>query len=260
MSDDILQTIIQYGASAFVALLVLVVLVVISSTTDLGRAMLPDAVTSALAKLLPDSWIKDVKVKGPGLFELKVQGAAHLKTVYVRHAQHRTIAWTFDPAARCPQTGTFSIVDFYPDIRVAARSPIDRATVRTRISTALSEVLSTKGFQPVKQSDADILIRIVACVDQGIPIDDLQSSFGDRDIGEWKAALRTALQHDGVRNPTTLAQGTILMNLFDAASHTVLWRAAALGRFVVDVSERERDRRVRLAVSEMLDLFPPKAS
>ncbi len=258
MSDEPLQTLIQYGAGAFVVLFVLVVLMVIASTTDLGRAMLPDAVNRALSRLLPNSWINEVRVTGPGLFELRVQGAVHLKTVHVRHADDRTIAWTFDPETRCPQSGTFSIAEFDHDIGAAIDSPMSPERVQSRIAAALEEALLARGFLPVEHSEADILVCVVIAIDHALLIDNLQSKLDDGDNGEWKAAIRTAMQHDGVRNPIALAKGSLLLSLVDAASQRALWRAAALGEFVIDVSERERERRIRLAVSEMLNSFPPK--
>ncbi len=259
MFNELPQTLLQYASVAFLSLVALIVLMIVLNATDLGRTMLPNSVAEVLSKLLPHSLIEGVRVTGAGQFELRVQGAERLKTVHVLQTGSGTIAWTYDEERRCPQSGTFAFTDFRHNLRTDTESPINPDLMRSRIAHALNRVLDVKGFSPASHDEADIRVSVFAAIEREVSIGDLHETLAGSDITEWKAAIRTAVQHDGAQNPATLAAGSLLINVLDTESGESLWRAATFGKFVVDVSEGERERRITLAVSEMLGSFPPKS-
>ncbi|MCA9212830.1 MAG: DUF4136 domain-containing protein [Planctomycetales bacterium] len=257
MPDSAFDTMIQYGTIGFFTIVVLVILLVFASTTDMGRMMLPNSVHDAVSKLLPNSWITEATVVDAGRFDVQVAGATRLKTVHVRRSGNMTIAWTFDKDQPCPQKGTYSFVDSDHNLTTASNAKPTPAGIQARIETALDETLVKKDFHPVQRTEAGILITAFAAIENPVAVEALEDQLGRDDNTEWKAAVRTAMQHGGAKNPTTIANGSILLSVFEADKHRVLWRAAAIGKIAVDVSEAERERRIRSAVSDMLRQFPP---
>lgn len=256
--DEFFNTLIQFGTVGFVTLVMLVLFMVIGSATPIGRAMLPESVTDVVTKLLPRTWIADVVATDDGRFELQVQGASRLKTVHVHHREDFTIACTYDTEQQCPQAGSYSFSEFRHNLRPGAASEPMPDMVRERIDSALRETLAAKQFLPIGGDTSDVLVSVFVAIEDEVPVDSLTDSFDRNNNAEWKAAVTTAMRHDGVQNPATIANGSILLDIIDSHSMQVLWRSAAIGKIVVDVTDLERERRIWLTVSEMLKAFPPK--
>lgn len=250
----------SFGQLATISIVVIVGIVVLmfaASATSIGRAMLPDAVLDAAAKLIPQGIVLDGEANAYGEFQLQVKGATKLKTVHVRRTEEYTVAWTFDPTLKCPPIGTYALVDFRHNLDADSDSALAPERVQARIDAALADTLPAKQFSAVDAASADILVSAFAAIDDAVAVDDLMDGFQYQHNDEWKSAIRTAQKYGGANNPKTVASGSIMLYLLDASSRQLLWRAAAIGKIVVDVSDAERERRIRLAVAEMLKNFPP---
>ena len=258
MQADLVETLTQFGIALIVVVVVVSLFAVFASGTALGRALLPKTVTDAVSKLLPYAFITDAVATDANAFQLKVKGSDRLKIVHIHRGSEATIAWTFDESQDCPPTGTYAFAEFRHNLNRDSNWSIDPESIRIRIETALREALASKQFFPAPQNEADILVSVFAVIEDEVSVTSLNDAFERQNNTEWKKAIGTALKHDGIHNPTTLACGSITIDLFDSQSMRELWRAVAHGKIVMQVSEAERMRRTKLAVNEMLKEFPPK--
>lgn len=256
MNEESLELLVEFGMVAFAAVLLIILLVLVASSTSLGRAVLPDSVVDIASRLLPQAVITDAEANFEGEFRLQVRGAMKLKTIQVHRSQGVMTAWAFDPDVDCPQSGTFALYGFSYDIDEPGPA-FDSSALERRVSSAVTEVLNSKNFTLADASTADILVRISAAFENVLPLDNLGSSLGHQGNREWQLALATALKHAEGSDGSTIAKGSLLLYLTDARTQKTVWRAAAVGKIVVDVGEPERARRVLAAVEGMLRRFPP---
>ena len=98
MPTDFVQTLTQFGTILAIVIIGIVLLAVCASGTSLGRALLPQAVTDVVSKLLPQSLITDATATDYGEFQLDVSGNTRLKKVHVHRGDGMTIAWAYDAA------------------------------------------------------------------------------------------------------------------------------------------------------------------
>lgn len=261
MPDDILQSVTHFGIASLIVLVFVVLIVAVGSGTSLGRAMLPDSVTTVVRKLLPFGSITDGSADGIGHFKIRVQGTNRLKTVNVQRFDKIMVAWTSNPDQSCPQSGTFAFAEYRhnlaADADADADSPSNPEKIKSRIESALDDSFASKQFIRSDTDSADILVSVFTAIENEVPVETLQDSFDHDDNEEWKSAIKAAMQHDGAETPATIACGSMTIGVFDASSKQVLWRAATIGQIVVDVSESERKRRIDSAISAMLKHFPP---
>lgn len=255
MSDEILRALIQFGIFIAIILVAIVALALCASRTSLGRAVLPRAVTDVVARLLPRSFVEAASATGSDEFQLRVSGAARLKTVQVRRRDGMTIAWTFEQGSGPPRAETFAFTRFRH--KVSPGSQVDPEEVRTRILGALVDTLAAKRIEPAAEETADIWITVVAALEDEISLAALEETLVDPDRHDWVAAIRTAAEH-GASGGDTIGRGSLVLDAVDSQSGKVLWRAAAIADIVVEVSDSEKDSRVGRAIAEMFRNFPPE--
>lgn len=254
MPDQLVESLTQFGTILIVVVIGVVLLSLAASGTSIGRAMLPRPVTDVVSKLLPRALITDASASGYGEFELQVHGAAHLKTVHVRHREKMTIAWAYDPTLEYAHTGTFAFSNFRHNLKPG--SILQPAKIQARLQKALTEVLTPKKYQLAEPQSADILISIFGAIAEDITLAELGDVVERPDDHEWQQALIMAVGHDTDKEATVLARGSLVLEILEAKSMNVLWRAAAIADVALGVSDMEKQNRTSVAVAEMLKQFP----
>ena len=252
--DALGDGLIQFGAILAIAVIAIVVFAVCAAGTSAGRAFLPRTITDVVSKLLPGRIITDVAAPGLGEFQVEVQGKGQSRTVHVRRRDGMTIAWTYDVTASFPQSGTFAITALQHNL--TPKSAVAPENFKARVQQALTDVLEPKRFQPAPPEIANMWITVFLAIEDEVTLETLSEAFNQPDGHEWGTALRTALQYDSVGDVATLARGSLVLNVVDSRSAKVLWHAAAMADIVVDVTQEERERRTRKAITEMLLWFP----
>lgn len=126
-----------------------------------------------------------------------------------------------------------------------------------RVRQALIETLAPRQFVPSESAAADICINIFGAIEDEISVEDLGGAFGSPDRREWTSAVETALTHGAGETVTTIARGSLVLEVIDPKSTQVLWHAAAMADIVVEVDDAEKYRRTQFAIAEMLRKFPP---
>jgi len=256
MQHDLIETLIKFGTISGVIIFGMILLAVLGSGTSMGRAMLPRSVTDAASSLLPWSRITDAIATGDGDFRLKVAGNAQLQTVYVRSVRDMTIAWTFDPAAESPQTGTYAFTRLRHNLKQGSK--IVPEEFEARVRQALIEVLAPKQFYPADLPAADLCISVFGAIENEVAVQDLGAAFDRPNDREWTSAIATALSQNVGEKITTIARGSLMLDVVDRRSSQVLWHALAVASFVVELSDAEKYRRTQAAIAEMLRKFPPR--
>ena len=234
---------------------VLIIIVLGSAGTPIGRAMLPRSVTDAVSKLLPRALIRDATANADGETIVLVGDKSNPKNVHVRRGDGRTIAWTYDAATQFPRSGTFAFTSFRHNLKPG--STVVPENVKAHVENALTDALAPKQFLPAERDVADVLIRVFGALEDEVELRTIGEAFNQPDGYEWGTALRTALQHDNVGETATFARGSLMLELIDSQTGRLLWEAVAMADVVVDVSEAERDRRTRQAIFELFAKFPP---
>ena len=255
MANGFVETLRQFGTFAALIIFGIVLLAVLGSGTSIGRAMLPQPVTDAVAKLLPWSRITDASATATGEYQLQVSGNAQLRTVHVRRVHDMTTAWTFDPEAEFPQAGIFALTRFRHNLKPGSSNQSE--SFEARVRQALIETLAPKHFEPAESTPADICINVFGAIENEIAINELGNVFDRPDSREWPLAVKTALTHDSGEKVTTIARGSLVLEVIEPRSGHVLWHAAAIADIVVEVRDAEKYRRVHSAITEMLRKFPP---
>ena len=255
MNDQLLETLTQFGAIVFLVIIGVVLLAVAASGTSLGRGLFfpPPELTEVVSKLLPKAMITDATASGYGEFSVQVGGAARFRTVHVRRREGVTIAWSFDPAIKPPNNGTFAFTSFRHNLTPS--SSVNPEEVRARIAKSLADSLAAKRFQPADGQAADLEIRIYGAIDEEISFEEFGDTFDPPDEREWKDVLGAAIHSDCGQPVTVIARGSLLLDILDAKSKNVFWRATAIADVASDDSDALRERRTEIAVSEMLRTF-----
>lgn len=255
MPEAFTQTLTQVAVVAAVVVVVFILIAIGASGTSIGRALLPRAVIDAVSKLLPRGVITDAAANALDEFEVKVNGTGESQTIHVRRYKGATIAWTYDAATKFPQAGSFAFTGLQYDpesVSVVVPEEVER-----RIGAALADVLPPKGFVPRDAEKADLWIKVFGALEDEATLETISQAFDEPGGHQWAGALRTALQHDRVGEVATFARGSLVLEVTDARSKKALWRAAVMADIVVDVSPKERERRTREAIAEILRRFPP---
>ena len=235
---------------------VLVIIIFGSAGTSLGRALLPRSVTDAVSKLLPQALIRDATANVDGETIVLVGSQADPKTVHVRRRDGMTIAWTYATTTQFPHSGTFAFTSFQHNLKPGSTDT--PAKVKARVQNALTDALAPKQFQPAERDVADIWISVFGALEGEVKLENIGEAFNEPDGHEWGTALRIALTHDSIDQATTFARGSLMLEVVDSRARHVLWQAVAMADIVVDVSESERDRRIREAIGEIFKKFPPR--
>ncbi len=145
----------------YIFIVVMLIIIVLGSAgTPIGRAMLPRSVTDAVSKLLPRVLILDATANADGETIVIVGDQSNPKNVHVRRGDGRTIAWTYDAATQFPRSGTFAFTSFRHNLKPG--STVVPENVKAHVENALTDVLAPKQFLPAERDVADVWIRVFA--------------------------------------------------------------------------------------------------
>ena len=153
----------------------------------------------------------------------------------------------YDPGA-ASSMGAYQSFSWLPhprggDIRV------NNDLVATRVVNAVDETLAASGYTKVRRG-ADFLIGWYASLQGKVDVTSMNSYYG---YG-WRRGVVYA-QDTQVRE---YDEGTLIIDIVDAASNELVWRGSAQARVHEGASSEERSERIRSAVQKVLEDFPPQ--
>lgn len=128
---------------------------------------------------------------------------------------------------------------------VLARDPL----LRKRIKTAVDEVLQSRGFELRPSGNADFTVMIHAGVKERMRITDW-GNYGWYD--PWWGP------YGGRLDVSYYTEGTLVIDLFDAATRELAWRGMGEGIVREYTDAKRMEEEVRNTVTEILEHFPPR--
>ena len=131
--------------------------------------------------------------------------------------------------------------------------PITNPLLKQRIVAAIDAELQARGWQPVPEAQADVVLVGTVAVHEDVVV----SYYYDSNAwlgSEWRSGGSTGVQR---MEPRAYKVGTLVLDMFDAASRRAVWRATAEG--TVPTSEAQQGRDALVAVQRMFAGFPPPA-
>jgi len=147
-------------------------------------------------------------------------------------------------------------------------------------STDFSKYKTWMWVEGAKMTEKDIdslsQQRIRAAVEAELPAHGLKKADQDADLGvAFHISVQRKIEsspatvgvgygwgpaHIGVsKNPTrTYDEGTLILDLIDPRTKTLIWRGIARGTVDPDASPEDRKERIRNALAHLMEDYPPK--
>ena len=156
------------------------------------------------------------------------------------------IGYDFDRSAN------FSGYHTYAWIPGAQVSTDDRrlgsSLIDVRIRTAIDAQLRSKGFTATASKQPEFLVAYHVGMKDMIKGSSTQNYIGDRVHGTYTT----------LSDVHPYKEGTLLIDIVDAASNQLVWQATALAEVEEGLTPEERDERINGIVRAMLAHFPPQ--
>ena len=144
-----------------------------------------------------------------------------------------------------PSRGSF---DFDTKLfKINYSEEIDLATIDERVSKSLQSELKRKGLKRSTENP-DVLVSYAVAMDASISGSDFNKAYADE--------FPISVPEPEPGQDVDYHQGTLIVDFVDSATRKLLWRGAIMADISMDVSEREKDQRVRHAVQILLSQFP----
>ena len=155
------------------------------------------------------------------------------------------IGYDYDRSARFTDYRTY---EWGPDAPHTVGNPrIDNRLLDAHIRSAIVDELHSKGFTTPGQGPPDFYVAYHAGVNDLMKGSSTQNYIGDRAHGTYTT----------ISDIQPYSEGTLLIDIVDAASKQLVWQASATTEADPGMNAEERDRRIRLIVRAMLAPFPP---
>jgi len=139
--------------------------------------------------------------------------------------------------------------DWMPTSGGAGHGTADSPMVDQRIRSAVEAALRDKGYQQVTTGEPDLRVGYNLVLDNRTDYQTINDSWG----AGWRygpTVSQTTARHYTV--------GTLVLDMFDAEAHQLLWRGYAEGEILPTATPQQRQERANKAVAKILKQFPPK--
>jgi hypothetical protein len=157
-----------------------------------------------------------------------------------------TVRSDYDTAADFSKLRTYGWLQKPSDL---PRDPrIDNDLIDSRVRSAVNDELWTKGYTESPNPDFRVTYHVM-----------LQSKF---DVQAFPVSYGYGLGRVGAMSTdvqvSEYEMGTLLLDVVNSATNDLVWRGSAQARVDPNRTPQERTKRIREAVHEMLEQFPPK--
>jgi hypothetical protein len=124
-----------------------------------------------------------------------------------------------------------------------------------RIMAAVDAQLAAKGLLKVETAEsADVLVAYHASFDR-----DLQINASSNDFGGWGGwgGYRFGSNRSGTARVQEVLSGTLIVDMVDARSQTIVWRGIASKEIDVKADPAKRDKNMNKAAEKLFKHYPP---
>jgi hypothetical protein len=151
----------------------------------------------------------------------------------------------FDPAADFTRLKTWA---FFPSRSAAPADARVSSLVDARIRAAVEAELGERGYTQVKESP-DFYVAHQTAVGQRVEVDPNTVVVG---YGWNRGSVGVANS-----NVRVYDEGTLVVDVIEPKANKLLWRGVAKGTVHENASPEDREARIRDAVKQLIDQFPP---
>ena len=124
---------------------------------------------------------------------------------------------------------------------------LDNSLIDARIRTAIDTQLRSKGYVATAHGTPEFLVAYHVGMKDQIRGSSTQRYIGDRAHGTYTT----------LSDIQPYKEGTLLIDIVDAASKRLVWQASASAEVEEGVTPKERDKRINGIIRAMLSHFPP---
>jgi len=119
----------------------------------------------------------------------------------------------------------------------------------THIKQSIDSQFAGKGFAKVESEKPDLLVDY----DIGVHQERQWTTTGIRNLG-WPGGMDTGM---GTATSSTINQGTILLNIYDAATKQLIWTGFATKEVNLSKDQEKNRKNLDKATAKLLKDFPP---
>ncbi|MFT5700172.1 MAG: hypothetical protein ACI8ZB_003043 [Desulforhopalus sp.] len=131
---------------------------------------------------------------------------------------------------------------------------VRRPEVDQLVKASVEKYFHEKGYEKVAGNQPDFLVSWVGAVEQKIKVESINHFYSSYGYGPVAASMPVeSKKGDRVRE---YEEGTILLDVLDPESHTMLWRGSGTARLLQGMKEEEAALYVNKLVKNILKTFP----
>lgn len=165
------------------------------------------------------------------------------------------VSYDYDPSANLNAYRTYDWLSGPQEETGDKR--IDNSLIDMRIRIAVASQLALKGFTKPTSGKPDFYVVYHASVKDLLKMTSEREYYGygvaeKTGSGGWPAGNRT------VTDVESYKEGSLLLDIIDVGEKRLVWRGSAQAKMDPTLTPEERNERVRNAVHQMLEHFPPK--
>lgn len=151
------------------------------------------------------------------------------------------VTYDFDKAA------DFSSFKTYTWVR---GTPLKDELNHKRIVSAVDAQLATKGLSKVEAgASPDVLVAYHASFNKNLQINGFSSGWG---------AYRFGPSRSGLARVDEILIGTLVVDMVDAKTTTIVWRGTATKEVDVKASPEKREKNINKAAEKLFKNYPPR--
>lgn len=171
-------------------------------------------------------------------FAVLFAGLAFATTTFAQ-----TISFDFDKAVNFAGFRTYAW---------AQGTNVPDALVHQRVVNAVDVQMALKGLQQV-QGDAtpDVLVAYHAAFDRNLQVTGFGSGWGPYRFAGTRTVSARAEE---------IVVGTMVVDVIDAKTNTIVWRATATKDIDMNAKPEKRDKNISRTAAKLFKNYPPKAN
>lgn len=131
---------------------------------------------------------------------------------------------------------------------------VNNPDVDAWVKAAVEKQLQSKGYAKAKNTQPDFLVSWIGAIEKKVKVDSIEHLYSSYGYGPVAAGMPLeARKGDTVRE---YKEGTILLDILDPVTHTMLWRGTGTDRLLQSMEKGDAPLYVNRLVKNILKTFP----
>ena len=131
-------------------------------------------------------------------------------------------------------------------------TPVNDELNHKRIVQAIDAQLASQGLDQVERTDSpDVYVAYHAAFSRNLQVNGFSSGWGGYRFGPNRS---------GTARVEEILIGTLVVDIVDAKTGTILWRGIATKELDVNANPEKRDKNINRAAEKLFKNYPPKKS